>query len=332
MREASFYTKDGDVAACHLCPRECRIPPGRRGACGTRENVDGTLYAITYGKPCSMAVDPIEKKPLYHFLPGSKAFSIATEGCNLFCKWCQNSDISHPGHEEPYAPYGEVEPEEVVRLCKREGCDVIAFTYTEPTIFYEYMLDIAKRAKEAGIRTVMISNGYINEEPLQELIPYLDGANIDLKAFTDKTYLKWTAARLQPVLDTLERLHEGGVHVEVTTLVVPGVNDDEEQLESMYGWVEEHLGQEQVVHISRFFPSHKLRDKGPTTHETLEKAKRIAKARVDHVYVGNVGVAEETTCPSCGEVLVERSFGGSTSRVNPDGTCSCGQRIPGVWS
>ncbi|MFP4523973.1 MAG: AmmeMemoRadiSam system radical SAM enzyme [Candidatus Woesearchaeota archaeon] len=332
MREASFYTKDGDAAACHLCPRECRIPAGKRGACGTRENVEGTLYAVTYGKPCSMAVDPIEKKPLYHFLPGSRAFSIATEGCNLFCKWCQNSEISHPRRDEPYEPYGEVSPDEAIRLCRREGCDVIAFTYTEPTVFYEYMLDIAKRAKEAGIRTVMISNGYINEEPLRELAPYLDGANIDLKAFTDKAHLKWTAARLQPVLDTLERLHEMGVHVELTTLVVPGVNDDEGQLQGMYDWVKQHLGEGQVVHISRFFPSYKAKDKGPTPHETLEEAKRIAKARVDHVYVGNIGVAEETTCPSCGKALVERSFGGSTSRVNPDGMCSCGQRIPGVWS
>ena len=332
MREASFYEQDGNTVQCHLCPRGCTITSGRRGACGTRKNIDGTLYAATYGKPCSMAVDPIEKKPLYHFLPGSRVFSIATEGCNLFCKWCQNAAISHPEHEEPYVPYGEVSPEEVVRLCKREVCDLLAFSCTEPSVFYEYMLDTAKLAKKEGIRTVMISNGYLNKEPLEELVPYLDAANIDLKAFTDKAYLHWTSAQLQPVLDTLERLHQHKVHLEITTLVVPGVNDDEEQLKGMYGWVKEHLGEEQVVHISRFFPSYKVKDKEPTPHETLERAKKIAEERINHVYVGNVGAAEETRCPSCGKVLVERSFMGVTSHVNQDGTCSCGQRIPGTWS
>ncbi|MBN1275404.1 AmmeMemoRadiSam system radical SAM enzyme [Candidatus Woesearchaeota archaeon] len=331
MREASFWEpmSDGKVR-CTLCPKRCVIPPGKKGYCGVRENREGALYALTYGKPCSMAVDPVEKKPLYHFLPSSKAFSIATAGCNIRCEWCQNWEISHPKEGFIIAPYGDIPPEEIIAACKDAGCPVIAFTYTEPTVFYEYMLDIAKLAHKKGIRTAMVSNGYIEERPLRALLPYLDAANIDLKSFSDYSYRRWTGARLAPVLGTIERLKEAGVHLELTTLIVPGVNDTEEELEMLYSWVEDSLGADQVVHVSKFFPCYKAEDKPPTPMASLERALRIARDHLQYVYLGNVGGERDTRCPACGEVVVARKADGAEVRVK-DGMCACGQRIKGVW-
>ncbi|MBD3209444.1 AmmeMemoRadiSam system radical SAM enzyme [Candidatus Woesearchaeota archaeon] len=330
MHEASFYEElEAGKVRCLLCPRRCVIAPGKKGVCGVRENRDGKLYSLVYGRPCSFAVDPVEKKPLYHFLPGQKVFSLATVGCNLFCRWCQNWEISHP---EPgiIAPYGDVSPAEVVRQCEEQGCSIIAFTYTEPTIFYEYMVDVAKLAREAGVRTVMVSNGYIEEKPLRELIPYLDAANIDLKMFSDEKYLRWTSAELEPVLRTLRLLREKDVHLEMTTLVVPGVNDSDEELEELYAWVAKELGEDQVVHVSRFFPAYKVVDKEPTPMRTLERAVDIAKKHVRYVYLGNVAGKEETVCPKCGKVVVRRAASGVDVSLR-QGKCSCGERIIGVW-
>jgi len=283
-----FWKAEDDQVRCMLCPRRCLINEGKKGYCGVREVREGTLIALTHSLPCSMAVDPIEKKPLHHFMPGTSIFSIATIGCNLSCKWCQNHDISHPEGRRIIAPYGEVSPEQVIALCKESGAPSIAFTYTEPTIYYEYMLDIAKLAKQEGLNTVLVSNGYTEQEPLRTLIPFLDAANIDLKSFSDEEYVSWTGAHLQPVLDTIKRLHQEGVHLELTTLIVPGVNDSEEELAKLYDWVSEELGEEQVVHISRFFPDHRLLDTKRTPMETMERAASIAKKRLRHVHLGNV--------------------------------------------
>lgn len=287
MKEAMFYEREGERVRCSLCPHRCLISEGKRGICGVREHRQGKLYSLVYGLPCTMAVDPIEKKPLYHFLPGQRVFSIATVGCNLDCAWCQNHEISHPQGKDIMAPYGEVSPEEVVAACEREGCPVIAFTYTEPNIFFEYMLDTAKKAKERGLRTVMVSNGHIEEEPLRMLIPYLDAANIDLKTFSERAYRNKTKASLAPVLRAITTLKEAGVWLELTTLVVPGINDGEDELEELFGWVERTLGKDQVVHITRFFPYYKERERSPTPIAILATAQGIAKKHLRYVYVGN---------------------------------------------
>ncbi len=324
-----FKTIKDNKVKCTLCPRDCVIIPGEIGACNVRKNVSGKLIALTYGFPCSLAVDPIEKKPLYHFFPGEKIFSVATAGCNLFCKWCQNSEISHPMNPEMIKPYGYVSPEEIINHCKKEKCELIAFTYTEPTIFYEYMIDIAKLAKKNGIKTVIVSNGYINSEPLKKLIPFLDAANIDLKSFDNKEYLRWSSAKLNPVLETLKTLKKSKVHLEITTLIVPGVNDDKLQLEELYSWVEENLGQDQVVHISRFFPYYKAKDLPPTSMKSLELAEKIAKKHVNYVYIGNVGGEKNTVCQKCGEIVIKRGFRAEV--LLDKGKCSCGNKIAGVY-
>lgn len=329
MHEALFFKKlDNARVQCTLCPRMCIMVDGAVGACGVRKNEGGTLFSLVYGKPCSLAVDPVEKKPLYHFFPGEQIFSLATVGCNLFCRWCQNHEISHP--HRIIAPFGDVSPEQVVERCQEAGCSLVAFTYTEPTIFYEYMLDIAKLAQKKGIKTVMVSNGYIEPAPLKKLSPYLDAANIDLKAFDDKSYLKGCSASLAPVLRTLAALQKQGVHLEVTTLIVPGINDEVEQLEALYTWVAEHLGRDQVVHLSRFFPDHQTLNKEPTPLATLAEAERIAKQHLRYVYVGNVPQRSDTTCPACGKKVIVR--GNSIRTHLQEGSCPCGERIPGVFS
>ena len=326
MHEASYYEKlDEEKVQCKLCPHNCTISDGRTGSCGVRKNKEGTLYSLVYGLPCSLAVDPIEKKPLYHFYPGGRIFSIATVGCNLFCKWCQNHEISHP-EQQIIAPYGEISPEKVISLCKEANCSMIAFTYTEPTIFYEYMLAIAKLAKKEKIKTVMVSNGYIEEEPLEELLPYIDAANIDLKSFNEKTYKEWTKATLEKIKKTLVMIKESKTHLEITTLVIPDVNDNLEEVEKMYSWIATTLGKEQVVHISRFSPDYKVLDKERTPLETLEKIKKIATTHLDYVYVGNIGMIEDTLCPSCGKVVIRRGVRSAVALQ----TCTCGNNISGI--
>jgi pyruvate formate lyase activating enzyme len=335
MHEALFWKAEGESVRCLLCPHHCLIAEGGRGRCGVRENHGGKLIAMTYALPCSLAVDPVEKKPLYHVMPGETIFSLATVGCNLECKWCQNSELSHPEGKEIIAPYGEVSPEKVIELCKETGCRMIACTYTEPTVFYEYMLDIFTLAKKEGILTVMVSNGFIEEEPLEKLIPFLDAANIDLKCFDDAVHKRWTLAPLPPVLSTIKRLKKAGVWVELTTLVVPGVNDDESQLEALFSWIETTLGKEQVIHLSRFHPSYKTTDKAPTTMATLQKAAAIGRKHLDYIYVGNIlptGETHDTRCPGCDEILVKR--GHHAVKIMMKGrTCpSCDKDILGIWT
>jgi pyruvate formate lyase activating enzyme len=335
LKEALFYKKlDKKIVQCHLCPRNCVIPVGKRGFCGVRENRDGTLYTLSYAKLVSMNdMDPIEKKPLFHFLPGTKTFSIATAGCNLKCKFCQNWEISQKRPEEVDFVY--IEPKEFVQLVKKSGRPTIAYTYSEPTIFYEYMFETAKLAHEQGIRNIMHSNGYINEEPLRQLAKYLDAANIDLKGFSEDFYAKLTEGTLEPVLRSLKILKEEGVHLEITNLILPGFNDDEETLRKMCLWIKENLGPETPLHFSRFFPMYKLLYLNPTPVQALEKARKIAlDCGLKYVYIGNVvgNPAENTYCPKCGKIVIERRGYFVVQDNIVDGKCKfCGYEIKGVW-
>ena len=321
------------LVLCELCPRRCVLRSGERGECRARENRNGRLYTMVYGLPCAVHADPIEKKPLFHVLPGTRSFSIATAGCNLKCKFCQNWTISQYPPEETSNYY--LPPKDVVELAKSSGCPSIAYTYTEPTIFYEYMLETAKLAKESGIMNVMHSAGYINEEPLREICKYLDAANIDLKGFSDEFYQELTDATLEPVLRTLKILKEEGVHTEITNLIIPTKNDSPEEIKKMCKWIVENLGTEVPIHFSRFWPQYKMKNLSPTPVKTLEMAKRIAREEgLKYVYIGNVPGhgGENTYCPKCNRLLIQR-VGFRVLRNNiKEGRCKyCGARISGVW-
>ena len=335
LKEARFYQKlDNQVVQCQLCFRRCVIQPGKRGFCGVRENRSGILYSLVYARPCAIHIDPIEKKPLFHFLPGSSAFSIATAGCNLRCLFCQNWQISQAKPEEVNSIY--LEPQGLVEKATQSSALTIAYTYTEPTIFYEYMLDTAKLAKIRGIKNIMHSNGNLNEEPLRELCKYLDAANIDLKGFSQKYYSEMTTGELEAVLKTLKILKQEGVWFEITNLILPGLNDDTQMITKMCLWIKENLGDDIPVHFSRFWPMYKMLSLNPTPIATLEKARKIAQdCGLKYVYIGNVPghEAENTYCPSCGKVIIKRS-GYSILEVNLDneGKCKfCGEKISGVW-
>lgn len=334
LHEASFYFKlDNKQVNCVLCPRRCVIPDGKRGFCGVRENQGGVLYSLVYAKPCSVHVDPIEKKPLFHVVPGSKAFSLATVGCNLKCKFCQNWQISQASPEDVQAM--SLSPEEAVEKAKESGASVIAYTYTEPTVYYEYMIDIAKLARKAGIKNVMHSAGYINEEPLRQLCPYLDAANIDLKGFSNRFYSEMTLGNLDDVLRTLKILKEQGVWIEITNLLLPGINDNPAEIKKMCEWIKDNLGAQVPLHFSRFWPMYKLMNLSPTPVETLKTARAIAlKTGLKYVYIGNVPTedGENTICPKCGKTLIRRSGYVILENNIVDGKCKfCGEKIDGIW-
>jgi pyruvate formate lyase activating enzyme len=334
MKEAMFWEKEtGDTIRCGLCYQYCLIQPGARGLCGVRENRDGRLVSLVYGRPVATAVDPIEKKPLYHFLPGSKALSIGTAGCNFRCLNCQNCTISQLPPGGKIAGPDRIGPEQIVTMAKAEGCRSIAYTYTEPTIFYEYAYDIARPARDAGLKNLFVTNGYIMPKPLREIAPWLDAANIDLKFFRDELYLKVAGARLKPVLDTIRLYYELGLWIEITTLVIPGYNDDTAQLRDMAEFI---AGMNTAVpwHLSSFYPTYKLTDAEPTPRSTLEKAEEIGRnAGLEYVYLGNVAGPADTVCPKCGKTVVERR-GMGTRAVHINGTnCpDCGTQIGGVWA
>jgi pyruvate formate lyase activating enzyme len=298
-----------------------------------RQNQGGTLYTLVYAKPVAIHIDPIEKKPLFHFLPATTAFSVATTGCNLKCKFCQNWEISQAKPED--VEYTYIEPNELVERAVGSGAPTIAYTYTEPTIFYEYMLETAKLAKLRGLRNMMHSNGYIQEAPLRQLCKYLDAANIDLKGFSDEYYAKLTEGTLEPVLRSLKILREEGVHVEITNLILPGFNDDEATIKKMCLWIKDNLGADTPVHFGRFFPLYKLANLNPTPVETLEKARQIAlDAGLKYVYIGNVAgnPAENTNCPRCKKIVIGRKGYFVTENNIADGKCRfCGEEIKGVW-
>jgi len=324
--------KDGKIQ-CQLCPRECIVPGGGRGFCGVRENRDGKYYSLVYGNPCAVHVDPVEKKPFYHLLPASTSFSIATAGCNFHCKFCQNWEISQVAPDETYN--FEMSPDQVVELAKKAGSRTIAYTYVEPTIFFEYMLDTARLARKEGILNVYHSNGFINPGPLKELCKVLTAANVDLKGFTEEYYSSMSQGRLAPVLRTLKTLKGEGVHLEITNLVIPTQNDNPETVQKMCTWIKNELGADTPIHFSRFYPLYKLRNLPPTPVTTLERNRKIAMdAGLEYAYIGNVPGhdGERTYCPQCKKLLIFRQ-GYTIGEINLNkGKCKfCGKPISGIW-
>lgn len=331
--EALYYKKlKNNVIQCQLCPRFCIIKEGERGFCKVRENKKGKLYSLVYGKPCSANFDNIEKKPLYHFLPGQLTFSIATVGCNLACKHCQNWQISQARPKD--VPTLTLTPKAVVDKTKKI-CKTISYTYTEPTIFYEYMIDCAKLAKKQGIKNTIVSNGFINQKPLTELYKYIDGVNIDLKSIDNTFYKDVCSGQVQPVLDSLITLKNKGIWIEITNLLIPGLNDKEKDIKKLINWIKKNLGKDTPLHFTAFYPCYKLMNLPPTNVETLRKARKLAiDAGLHYVYTGNLPNEEGNTtfCPKCKKELIKRS--GFTVIENNiiKGKCRfCNEKIAGVW-
>ncbi len=322
------------IVRCTLCPAECRLENFQVGSCRARMNRDGKLITLVYGKVCAAHVDPIEKKPIFHMLPGSGAFSIATPGCNLSCRFCQNWGISQAAPEKIRTD--DLPPEQVIHLARRNGCRSIAYTYTEASIYYEYMLDTARLAKAAGLRNIWVTAGYINREPLRQLVPFLDAANIDLKAFDEAFYRDICGGKLKPVLEAIELTVSSGVLVELTNLIVPTHNDSDKMLTDLCRWARRTLGPDVPLHFSRFYPQYKMDNLPPTPIETIVRAHGIAKAEgINYVYTGNVPYdgRSDTFCPGCGEALLRRVGYRVTSNRLVGGACpKCGRKIPGVWS
>jgi pyruvate formate lyase activating enzyme len=336
LHEARWWNAEpGDKVHCYLCPRHCHIGAGQSGFCFIRVNQGGKLYNLGYASPAAIQVDPIEKKPLNHFLPGTRVFSMGTAGCNMGCFFCQNWDISKSKHDQVHSSF--VPPEDVPLLAIQNGCPTIAFTYNEPTIWGEYVIDICHAAKEHGLNTVMVTNGYITREAFHDIYDHIDAANVDLKAFTEQFYGRITLTHLEPVLETLKWLKtETNVWFEITNLMIPTLNDDPNETRKLCDWILENLGPDVPLHFTAFHPDFKLRDKPRTPPETLHRAYAIAReAGLHFVYEGNIhGGHGETICPSCQTLLVRRGWHEIFEyRLKKDGTCpSCGQSIPGRWS
>ncbi len=335
-REALYYDRlGGNKIRCRVCPKECVVGDRERGFCGVKENQGGRYYTLVYGQCAAVNLDPIEKKPLFHFLPSSAAFSIATAGCNFDCKDCQNWEISQVRPEQVKDPIN-LPPDQVVSLAKRYSARSIAYTYSEPVVFYEYMLDTAKAGQAQGIKSIMISNGYIRPEPMKQLAPYLAAIKIDLKSISNSFYKTYCVGEVDPVLDTLKLVHKLGKWLEVVYLVVPTLNDGEGTVRQMCQWVKANLGSEVPLHFSRFIPNYQLKKLPPTPYETLQRCRKIARETgINFVYVGNVpGESNVSTwCPRCGKIVVRRS-GFQVLEVNlRNGACKyCARKIPGVWS
>ena len=336
MKEALLYTKlEDNQLRCDLCAHRCLIQEGKRGICGVRENRGGVLYSLVYGKAIATHVDPIEKKPLFNFLPGSLSFSVATVGCNMTCLHCQNADISQAPRETGRIMGEQITPEELVEAALQGGCRSIAYTYTEPTIFFEYALDTARLARTKGLKNIFVTNGYMTEEALKMIAPVLDGANVDLKSFRDDFYRDICGGRLQPVLDTIKRMHEQGIWLEVTTLIIPGHNDSDEELEAI-GRFLSGISPDIPWHVSAFYPTYLLTSAPPTPAATLRRARKIGQAAgLRYVYIGNIpgDDGENTYCPNCGKIIIERT-GYRVGAVNiRDGNCAfCSTPVAGVWS
>ncbi|MDD3627378.1 MAG: AmmeMemoRadiSam system radical SAM enzyme [bacterium] len=333
--EASFYKKGKDKrVTCELCPNRCELQEGQRGPCRVRENRGGILYTLVYGGIVTYHNDPIEKKPLYHYLPGTYSFSIATAGCNLHCLFCQNYTISQAAPED--LPVLKVTPSAIVKTAISEKSSSIAYTYNEPIIFYEFVYDIAQSARESGLKNILVTAGYINEEPLRKLFKVIDAANVDLKGFNREYYEKVVGGDLEIVKRTLKIMKEEGVWIEITTLIVPGMNDTDEEIREMCRWIKTELGEDVPLHFSRFHPMYKLKDLPPTPTETLERMRKIAvEEGLNYVYIGNVPGSKysNTYCPNCGKLLISR-FGYLISEMNisTEGKCKfCGHVIPGIW-
>jgi pyruvate formate lyase activating enzyme len=331
MKEAMWYKKlSDDRVRCDLCSHRCVINNGKRGICGVRENKDGTLFSLVYGKVIASHVDPIEKKPLFHFYPGSYSFSIATVGCNFKCTHCQNSDISQMPIDNNRIMGQDIPPEKIVEVAVRDNCQSISYTYTEPTVFMEYALDVAKIAKDKGLKNVYVTNGYMTEEVLNEVYPYMDAANVDLKGFTEEHYQNVCGARLKPVLDTIRLMKKLGIWVELTTLIIPTINDSEDDLRRLAEFIFS-IGREIPWHVSRFHPTYKMNNLPPTPVRSVIKARQIGlEVGLRYVYTGNIqgDDGENTYCYNCGKVLIERN-GYNIGQVHvKDSKCSfCGADV-----
>lgn len=334
---ARYYsTGDEQIVHCELCAHHCRIKPGKFGICQVRFNVAGQLKTLVYGHTISQGVDPIEKKPLYHFLPGTQSYSIATPGCNFRCDWCQNWQISQMPRQQKVFRGRSATPEQIVESALSTGCQTIAYTYTEPTIFAEYAYDVGVLAHDAGIRNVFVTGGYMTETMLQSFDGVIDAANVDLKAFQDSTYRRHIGASLQPVLDSIKWMHAMGIWLEITTLVIPGLNDDPAELADIAGFIAQEVDLQTPWHISRFHPGYKFGDVAPTPLDTMKSAYEIGRqAGLQHVYLGNVPElsAQHTVCADCGAVLIERHGYRVLPTKLEKGRCSaCGADLAGVYS
>ena len=318
---------------CELCPKACIIGPGQSGDCRVRINIDGVLRTVVYSFPCTMHIDPIEKKPLFHFLPSTAAFSLATVGCNLHCKNCQNWEISQSNPEESEAYF--CPPEKTVELAKNNQCTSIAYTYSDPIIYYEYTLDTSKLARQAGVKNVLVTAGYINQEPWKKLLKYTDAATIDIKGITEEFYRDVCSATLKPVQDSLVTAKASGIHVEVSNLVIPTLNDKPDDIRKLVRWIRDNMGCETPLHFLRFFPMHQMTRLPATSPETLNLAHEIAIAEgMNYVYIGNVASKEgqNTYCPKCKKLLVERSGYIILQNRIKSGSCpDCSEKIYGVW-
>lgn len=333
-REAKYWEKTSrGRVRCTLCPTYCELRPYERGHCRVRFSLENRIVTVVYGKPCSIAVDPIEKKPVFHLLPGTTSFSLATAGCLLGCRYCQNWQISQARPEECEA--FDLPPEKAVQSALAEGCRSIAYTYTEPTIFYEYMLDTAKQAHQAGLKNVVVSCGYINPEPLKELVPFIDVYKVDLKGFTEQFYRTICGGSLSPVLSTLQELARHQVLIDIVTLVVPTLNDNRETLNAMFHWIKDHVGSNVSLFLSRFYPTYQLRNLPPTPIDLVVRLREDAMAvGLSFVYLGNVTghEGENTYCPSCRQLLIGRvGYSVTVNHLRNSACPHCGTRIPGIW-
>jgi pyruvate formate lyase activating enzyme len=336
-REAMFYKQlEGMKIKCQVCPKNCVVGDGERGFCGNKENRRGTYYTLVYGKAAALNIDPIEKKPLFHFLPASKALSVGTAGCNFDCKDCQNWEISQVRPEQIDHPVA-LAPQAIVTKAPQYGATVIAYTYNEPTVFYEYMHDTARLGRQHGLKSVMISNGYMNREPMLKLAQYMDAIKVDLKGFTDDFYRKYCTGTIEPVKETIKRVKALGKWLEIVYLVVPTINDDSSLIGQTAAWIKKAVGAEVPLHFTRFQPNYQLTKLPPTPVATLENCRSIARAKgLRYVYVGNVPghSGEHTYCAGCGKIVIKRRGYEILQRhVKANGACAfCGSKIPGVWS
>ncbi|HLD82359.1 MAG TPA: AmmeMemoRadiSam system radical SAM enzyme [Candidatus Omnitrophota bacterium] len=334
MQEALLYKRlDKNLVHCYLCAHHCQIADKKFGFCGVRQNIDGTLYTHTYGRVIASHIDPIEKKPLYHFLPGSTSFSIATIGCNFHCGFCQNWEISQENFRDGSPGGEELSPEEIVALALKNNCKSISYTYTEPTIFFEYAYETARLGKAKGLYNVFVTNGYMSKECLEMIKPYLDAANVDLKFFKDASYKKICAGSLEPVLDSIRVMQKIGIWVEVTTLIVTGENDSEEELTGIARFIAS-VDKNMPWHVSRFHPDYKFTDHEATPEAILKKAQEIGReAGLTYIYAGNVwGWGNDTYCPGCKKSLIKREGFNVLEYNIKEGKCSfCGAIIPGVF-
>jgi pyruvate formate lyase activating enzyme len=335
MQDALFYKQiENQKVQCLLCPHRCLIEPGNYGLCHTRANDGGKLYTESYGILSAISSDPIEKKPLYHFKPGQNILSIGSFGCNLSCDFCQNCEISQID-ERILARHSYRDPSDIVSKAHLHKNNLgLAYTYNEPTVYYEYMIRCAALIKEHDLSNVMVTNGYINSGPLDALIPYMDAFNVDLKSFRNLFYKNRSGASLKPVLDTIRRIARSGSHLELTFLIIPDHNDDEKEWKEMLDWIQENCGRETVLHVSRYFPHYKM-DKSPTPLSTIKKFLEMARERIEYVYPGNTPQLDNHSyCPACGNLLIERYiYKASVKGIGPGASCSrCNKKITGIFN